>query len=194
MDVTAVFSPQLVWLYATLFSLKWEGVGFGVSSGENESQRCGFRQDFYLLLWECGSWRFFFFFLPSIFSFLTSRGHWTLLSLGHFFMGFGWVWLCPLTTEVGMWPRPGQGALFKSLAQVEWYDPSPNPEASLGLCFPRVVSKKAHSPGWDCELWGWCQPGTLVVILDIQDRKACLRIRPTRREMSWGMKMQPKIW
>lgn len=137
---------------------------------------------------------FFFFFLPSIFSFLTSRGHWTLLSLGHFFMGFGWVWLCPLTTEVGMWPRPGQGALFKSLAQVEWYDPSPNPEASLGLCFPRVVSKKAHSPGWDCELWGWCQPGTLVVILDIQDRKACLRIRPTRREMSWGMKMQPKIW
>lgn len=49
---------------SSLFSLRWDCVRFGISSGENETQpqHYGLGQDFHLLLRECGSFRFFFFF------------------------------------------------------------------------------------------------------------------------------------
>lgn len=131
---------------SSLFSLRWDCVRFGISSGENETQHqhYGLGQDFHLLLWECGSFRFFFFFLLSMFCF--PHFLWSLNSsfMGTSFMWFGWIWLHPLSTQTGMWSRPGQVALLKSLVQVEWHEPSQKTRVFLGTFFPELSGKR-HS-------------------------------------------------
>lgn len=87
---------------------------------------------------------FFFFFLLSMFCF--PHFLWSLNSsfMGTSFMWFGWIWLHPLSTQTGMWSRPGQVALLKSLVQVEWHEPSQKTRVFLGTFFPELSGKR-HS-------------------------------------------------
>ena len=94
----------------------------------------------------------FFFFPEHIFFSLTFSGHWTLLSMGTFFVWFGWGWLHPLTTR---WacdpPWPGCPVQIIGSDRVMWSKPK-NQRLPWNV-FPQNCQEKGTlSPLWDCEL------------------------------------------